>query len=166
MWLCNGPVSPWLEEGSLGMSKWRQAGYCRWRRSFKFLQENHMEHIMDPEHLWTYVVFVWSLWTINTMVFVCTIKTIVSMLINVWGIISCVFLKPWRGWVNSVSYTWASTGCTRPYGPLTHIYNNPPPHAGWAIGAAVYKTGQERKKVTHKPPPPSPPTGTTSRRLR
>jgi hypothetical protein len=27
-----------------------------------------------------------------------------------------------RGWVYRVSYTRASMGCTRPYGPLTYIY--------------------------------------------
>jgi hypothetical protein len=55
----------------------------------------------------------------------------------VWGIISCVFLQPQRGWVYRVSYT-------------------PPPRAVWTTGTTVYKTGQQRKKVTHKPPPSQP----------
>jgi hypothetical protein len=41
------------------------------------------------------------------------------------GIIPCVSIQHYRGWVYRVSYTWAS-GCTRPYGPLTHIYTSNP----------------------------------------
>jgi hypothetical protein len=36
----------------------------------------------------------------------------------------------------------------------SHIYTlTPPPLAVWTTGAAVYKTGQQRKKLTHKVPP-------------
>jgi hypothetical protein len=36
----------------------------------------------------------------------------------------------------------------------SHIYTLTP--AVWTTGAAVYKTGQQKKKFRHKPPPPLP----------
>jgi hypothetical protein len=83
-------------------------------------------------------------------------KNLISIVWCLGNDFLCI-LPTLEGWVYRVSYTWASMGYTSHMGH-SHIYTLTPP-AVWTTGAAVYKTGQQRKTHTQGPPQPQLATG-------
>jgi hypothetical protein len=73
--------------------------------------------------------------------------------ITVWGIIP-VFNNPRDGGYIVLAIHGPLWAVHRPWAQAmghSHIYTLTPP-AVWITGAAVYKTSQQRKKLTHKAP--------------